>query len=575
MASTNTLLRVMYGSTTLPTAKLEGSMYVLTSATASNGIYSAGLYFDLDSKRYQINSTEADHVGHTAAIQLNGVALGSSYDGHENVTWNIPLAGAASTTAAGLVSNAAQTFYGAKTFNAAVTFSNTIAVKNTATMRAILPEATTTYDIGSTSKKWSNVYASTFHGDLDGNATSATSADYVGHNLNIKDINSNTTKTYNGSDTVEVTLTDLVGAGNTIPVALIPPAALERIVTYASQEAAQTALTNGDIQAGDMVHITGNGIMYYVKESTSGGTTTTTLEEFTAGVAAKAAQTVGLLTMQIGGTNVTTFDGHENTTFNVPFATDSAAGVVSTAAQTFAGNKTFKNNVIINGTLTANSTIAVKNTATMRSIIPEATETYTLGSSDKKWSNVYATTFTGDLVGTANKANETTGSITFSSATLANATGITGSSFNGSGNVTVGVFKPAAASAGGSTGLVPAPASGDVAKVLRSNGYWASLTGTNGINIVTTANDAFSIGHSNSVTSATIGPNDGATINVAAGGSFTIPNFTYDTYGHVTSGTTRTVTINALTVTQHLTEGLKVATVGSTDIYSGVMWETF
>ena len=39
-----------------------------------------------------------------------------------------------------------------------------------------LPSADITYDIGASGTRWNNIYAKTFNGDLNGNATNATNA---------------------------------------------------------------------------------------------------------------------------------------------------------------------------------------------------------------------------------------------------------------------------------------------------------------------------------------------------------------------------------------------------------------
>lgn len=73
-----------------------------------------------------------------------------------------------------------QNITGAKTFESDLTLSSKLFVagpttlSDTATTRTILPNTDNTYDLGSTSKVWKNVYAATLHGELDGNSSTAT-----------------------------------------------------------------------------------------------------------------------------------------------------------------------------------------------------------------------------------------------------------------------------------------------------------------------------------------------------------------------------------------------------------------
>ena len=99
------------------------------------------------------------------------------------------------------------------------------------------------------------------------------------------------------------------------------------------------------------------------------------------------------------------FAGSTKTSAAIPSASSSASGVVNTTTQTFAGNKTFDGTVLLGQTLTVTGatslndalivadgkattlggTLVVKDTATVRDIIPETADTYKLGSSTKTW----------------------------------------------------------------------------------------------------------------------------------------------------------------------------------------------
>lgn len=75
----------------------------------------------------------------------------------------------------------------------------------------ILPYSTTSYSLGSSAKKFSDVYASTFHGSLDGNATTANSAT---HSTNLS--NGSTSKLSASSDTVTAKVKIVPNASGTI-----------------------------------------------------------------------------------------------------------------------------------------------------------------------------------------------------------------------------------------------------------------------------------------------------------------------------------------------------------------------
>lgn len=589
MAATGVLLRVLYGSGTLPTQSTatEGSMYVSTTSTQTGGIYNGSLYFDLDGKRYQIQSAVADHVANSLTLQLNGTQLGETFNGSASRTWNIPLA---SGNTVGLVSGAAQTFNGVKTFangivaSAASTFNNTVAIKNTATVRSIAAETGGQYDIGTSSAKFKNVYAANFKG----NADTATTATQVGHTLTFKDLAGNATQTFNGAANATVQLTDLISAGETLPLSMIPQSAIERIFTVADKATALTKINAGEITMGDLIQVAGDKTYYVTQDLThdvNGAARTTPVTsfanftdctaEFTAGTASVADHVGHKLTLTINSAGSKSFDGSANVAFDIPLAGTGTTGVVGTGAQSFAGNKTFTGNTTLSGTLTVNSTTALNDTATTQTIVPKTTNTYNLGSSSALWKDIYATTFHGALDGNAATATQTGHTLTFSNS----ASGYSADTFNGSANVTLGTFKPASESST-KAGLVPAPTAGSTAQVLRSNGKWANIVGESGITVTSTGNSngEFKFTHTNSVTAKTSyqGQSSNVTINVgSAAGSFTVPAITYDAQGHITGSTVATISLSKLTVTQHLTSGLKVATVGTTDIYAGVEWETF
>lgn len=93
---------------------------------------------------------------------------------------------AASASASGVVSTGNQTFAGAKTFNGQITSST------------IVPRSDSSYNIGTSSNRYANIYADTFYGNLSGNASSATSASTAStaSKLGTVDVGSPTTPIY-------------------------------------------------------------------------------------------------------------------------------------------------------------------------------------------------------------------------------------------------------------------------------------------------------------------------------------------------------------------------------------------
>ena len=133
---------------------------------------------------------------------------------------------------------------------------------------------------------------------------------------------------------------------------------------------------------------------------------------------------------------------------------------------------------------------------------PYSNNTKTLGTSDKKWSNVYATTFTGALSGNASTATALT------SKSIGSATNPVYFDANGkpvATTYTLGKSVPsdakftdttysnmtaATSSAAGKAGLVPAPAAGKQASFLRGDGTWVVPTNTTYSNFVKSGSGA-------------------------------------------------------------------------------------
>jgi hypothetical protein len=134
------------------------------------------------------------------------------------------------------------------------------------------------------------------------------------------------------------------------------------------------------------------------------------------------------------------------------------------------------------------------------SVIPYSTNTYDLGSSTLKWSNVYATTFTGNLTG------DVTGNVT------GNCSGSSGSCTGNSATATQFSAKKSVTLTGDVTGTASSKAGWSVATTLANSGVTAGTYGP----------------------SADVTGNNNATISV--------PEITVDAKGRVTSVTNRTLT---------------------------------
>ena len=162
------------------------------------------------------------------------------------------------------------------------------------TSRNFYPDVNNSGSIGTSSNKWSSIYATTFYGALSGTASHATS-DIRGNAI----INTYLTNVYAKSDDSSYLYkqvgpssersAELIGrytpldSDGLINMKYIPAAALERVVVVANQTA-QYALTTANVQLGDVVKRNDTGQLYFVVDtnnlSNAGG-----YLQFTAGTA--------------------------------------------------------------------------------------------------------------------------------------------------------------------------------------------------------------------------------------------------------------------------------------------------
>lgn len=148
-----------------------------------------------------------------------------------------------------------------------------------------------------------------------------------------------------------------LGNDGKIDIKYIPQTAIERVHTVDSMTA-MYALTTATVQEGDVIHNVGNNRMYFVTDDTklnqAGGYT-----EFQVGVAGSVAwgnvtgkppvlTTASSASLSTSTSTATlkidwiAYDNSQrNQSFVIPAAATNVAGLVTTGAQTFAGNKTF------------------------------------------------------------------------------------------------------------------------------------------------------------------------------------------------------------------------------------------
>lgn len=393
----------------------------------SNTTYNLGSSDSKWNKLYVGDGTAADAADETkgSIIVTGGISTSKLSYFAEGVT----ISGA--TKHNGVVNFANGTTYkvdnsGHATFNQ-LTAKGAINFDATATVRAINPETTNTYALGTSDLKWKNVYATTFNGNLSGTATKA-KQDQDGRVIDETYIASLALSDYtltakNGDGTTKTTINVApTNSDGIIPLKYIPAVALERVIVVTNQTA-RFALTTDEVQNGDVVKENDTGIMYFVSDDTNLNNASG-YQEFHAGMSAWAkeadyADEAGKATNDSNGnkiaekyiiypftlntdkTKVTIKNGigtsstldynfyptkwtwSNGTTSGptatidmagmddisiaaIPSASDSVSGIVTTGVQTFAGNKSFKGD-----------------------ILPSDDAEYDLGSNAKKWQLLY------------------------------------------------------------------------------------------------------------------------------------------------------------------------------------------
>lgn len=372
------------------------------------------------------------------------------------------------------------------------------AVKNNITTEQsmqsnLTPNTNNTLSLGTSAKKWANMYATTFHGALDGNATTATSAKQLDHNVTFSVQNGSaaagTVTTNLSGTTANISLSQLDAstlATGTVPLDRLPQGALERLVHVADQTA-RFKLTTATVQLGDIVQQDDTGVMYVVTDE-SKLTSAAGYTEFTAGTATKANEAAKLnpgstIRTNLASTSAVTFTGASAVTPGVTgtlpvgnggtgAATLAQYGVLvgaGTGAIQSVGNAA--TGAVYKSSASANPTVGT---------LPIAQGGTGSTSADGAWSAIG-----GGDIGKLNKGTSTT---TY----LRN----DGTWATPPDNNTWTAFKGATSSAAGAVGYVsPAPSAGDQNKFFRADGSWQvpTNTDTNVTQNHSTANGAYPI----------------------------------------------------------------------------------
>lgn len=316
-----------------------------------------------------------------------------------------------------------------------------------------------------------NILNGTFKGNITGKATTAGIADValsVGWN-NISDKPTNSIvsqiykdtkglnyKTLNGNVTNLGLFAPLDNNSKTIPIEYIPKSVIERLFKVTSLEYLMANVDEfPDLSMGDTVLDLSDNIMYYIIGSDL--TSANSYQEYSAGIASAVEwsnilnKPTTLVSSFLTSESTTAFTitpraytGSNLTAITVPFANTSRAGLITTLAQSFAGNKTFMGDITIgSNTDSGNKTffmrrknnsnndsgvfsVVIGGTANYASIgfqynkadgtsddynllmsntnlRPWNNNDYDLGTSSNKFKTIYATTFNGNAT-TATRA---------------------------------------------------------------------------------------------------------------------------------------------------------------------------
>ena len=341
-----------------------------------------------------------------------------------------------------------------------------------------------------------NILNGTFKGNITGKATTAGTADValsVGWN-NISDKPTNSIvsqiykdtkglnyKTLNGNVTNLGLFAPLDSNSKTIPIEYIPKSAIERLFKVTSLEYLMANVDEfPDLNLGDTILDLSDNIMYYIIGSDL--TSADSYQEYSAGIASAVEwsnilnKPTTLVSSFLTSESTTAFTitpraytGSNLTAITIPFANTSRAGLITTLAQSFAGNKTFMGDITIGSNTDSgnktffmrrkNSTnndsgvfsVVIGGTANYASIGFQYNKTggtsddynllmsntnlrpwnnndYDLGTSSNKFKTIYATTFNGNAT-TATRATSDSSGNNINTTYVKSVTGASGTGY--------------------------------------------------------------------------------------------------------------------------------------------------
>ena len=440
--------------------KIKGQL-VIALDTSNSTSPKGTLYYDYNStQRVKLSSETAEKaIGDETGLNIRSNYLTSVEGSRNNTLYTIT-----AKTGSGVTKN---------TFNIPI---NLVGSSATSSKIFLLGAITQSNDANNsyTNNNFyieNNILNGTFKGNITGKATTAGTADValsVGWN-NIsdkptnsivsqiyKDTNGLNYKTLNGNITNLGLFAPLDSNSKTIPIEYIPKSAIERLFKVTSLEYLMANVDEfPDLNLGDTILDLSDNIMYYIIGSDL--TSADSYQEYSAGIASAVEwsnilnKPTTLVSSFLTSESTTAFTitpraytGSNLTAITVPFANTSRAGLITTLAQTFAGNKTFMGDITIgSNTDSSNKTffmrrknssnndsgvfsVVIGGTANYASIgfqynkadgtsndynllmsntnlRPWNNNDYDLGTSSNKFKTVYATTFNGNAT-TATRA---------------------------------------------------------------------------------------------------------------------------------------------------------------------------
>lgn len=185
---------------------------------------------------------------------------------------------------------------------------------------SLSPLITNTLSLGTEDLQWADMYATTFHGALDGNAATATALQ-TPRDIAIKNGNATVASaSFSGLSNITINLTNLDASTlsvGTVPIERLPQGALERVVSVQNQ-AARFALTKDKVQLGDTVRQIDTGVMYVVIDENKLNSEAGYLE-YHAGTSVQADKltTARTLITDLSSTTAASFNGQSNVVLGV------------------------------------------------------------------------------------------------------------------------------------------------------------------------------------------------------------------------------------------------------------------